>query len=77
MGKIEDIKSLREQIGCGITDAKKAIDLCDDKEIALEFLRLKGQALARYNIINGKKIRWNDMDYYKEAKKRAERGNKK
>lgn len=78
MGKIEDIKFLRDKTGCGIASAKKVMELCKNKEIALEFIRLKGQALARYKYIDGRKIPWDNIDYYMEARKRvAERGNKK
>ena len=48
MGKIEDIKFLRDKTGCGIASAKKVIELCENKEIAFEFIRLKGRAVARY-----------------------------
>lgn len=77
MGKIEDIKFLRDKTGCGIASAKKAIDLCKNRKIAFEFIRLKGQALARYKYIDGRKVPWDNIDYYMEAKKRVERGNKK
>lgn len=78
MGKIEDIKFLRDKTGCGIVSAKKVIELCENKEIAFEFMRLKGRALARYKYIDGRKVPWDNIDYYMEAKKRVtERGNKK
>lgn len=49
------------------------MDICNyDIEIAFEFLRLKGQAVARYKIINNKKIPWNNIDYYMEAKRIVE-----
>lgn len=73
MGKIEDIKFLRDKTGCGITSARMAIDLCGNKEIAFEFMRLKGQAVARYKNIDGRKIPWDNIDYYMEAKKRVEK----
>ena len=76
MGKIEDIKFLRDKTGCGIVSAKKVIELCENKEIAFEFMRLKGQAVARYKYVEGKKVPWDNIDYYIEAKKRVEkRGN--
>ena len=73
---IEDIKFLRDRTGCRIASAKKAMELCKNKEIAFEFIRLKGQAVARYKKIDGRKIPWDNIDYYMEAKKRVERGNK-
>lgn len=78
MGKIEDIKFLRDKTGCGIASAKKVIELCENKEIAFEFIRLKGQVVARYKYVEGKKVSWDNIDYYMEAKKRiAERGKNK
>lgn len=75
---IEDIKFLRDKTGCGIVSAKKVIELCENKEIAFEFMRLKRRALARYKYIDGRKVPWDNIDYYMEAKKRVvERGNKK
>ena len=71
MGKIEDIKFLRDKTGCGIASAKKAIDLCKNRKIAFEFIRLKGQALARYKYIDGRKVPWDNIDYYMEAKKQS------
>ena len=76
MEKIEDIKFLRDRLECGIASAKKVIELCENKEIAFEFIRLKGQAVARYKYVEGKKVPWDNIDYYIEAKKRVEkRGN--
>jgi hypothetical protein len=71
MSEIEDIKFLRDNTGCGIVDAKKALDLCKNKIIALEYLYLKGHAIARYKYVNGKKIPWENIDYYREAKMRG------
>lgn len=40
---IADVKALREQLGTGLTDTKKALDEADgDMEKAVEILRLKG-----------------------------------
>ena len=76
---MNNIKILSEKTGCGVIVAKKAMDICRyDIEIAFEFLKLKGQAVARYKNIDGRKIPWDNVDYYMEARKRvAERGNKK
>ena len=47
---MNNIKILSEKTGCGVIVAKKAMDICRyDIEIAFEFLKLKGQAVARYN----------------------------
>lgn len=73
MSKIEDIKYLRDMTGCGIAQGKKAIEICKDREIAIEFLKLRGQALARYKKIDNKKIPWDNFDYYKEAKRRIKK----
>lgn len=40
---IADVKALREQLGTGLTDTKKALEEADgDLEKATEILRLKG-----------------------------------
>ena len=66
MSKIEDIKYLRDVTGCGIAQGKKVIEICKDKEVAVEFLKLRGQ-------VNNKKIPWDNFDYYKEAKRRVKK----
>lgn len=71
MNKIEDIKYLKEVTGCSILQSKNAIEICLNREIAVEFLKLKWQAVARYKKVNNKKIPWNDFDYYEEAKRRV------
>jgi len=69
---MNNIKILSEKTGCGVIAAKKAMDICKyDIEIAFEFIRLKGQAFARYKYIDGRKIPWDNIDYYMEAKKRV------
>ena len=70
MGKIEDIKYIRSKLGCGLADAKNAIELYQDRNIAIEFLKLKGQAVARYRKVDHIKEPWTNLDYYIEAKKR-------
>ena len=66
---MEMIKKLRERTGCSLNDCKKALALCENIDIAYEYLRLKGQALARYKMVAGKKIPWQDKDYLEAAKK--------
>lgn len=66
---MEMIKKLRERTGCSLNDCKKALELCNDMNVAYEYLRLRGQALARYKIVNGKKIPWQTEDYLEAAKK--------
>jgi len=69
MGKIEDIKYIRDKTGCGIAEGKHAIELCKERDITVEYLKLRGQALARYKYNKaGKRVPWNMYDYYKEAK---------
>ena len=54
---MNNIKILSEKTGCGVITAKKTMDICkNDIDVAFEFLKLKGHALARYKIINNKKI---------------------
>ena len=44
---IADLKALREQLGTGMVDTKKALEEADgDVEKATEILRLKGQREA-------------------------------
>jgi len=76
MKKINDIKTLKEKTGCSYSVANKVLDLCKDIKIALKFLRLRGQAVARYRIIDDQKVLWDDIDYYMEAKEIVERGKK-
>ena len=70
---MNNIKILSEKTGCGVITAKRTMDICNyDIEIAFEFLRLKGQAVARYKIIDNRKIPWDNIDYYMEAKRIVE-----
>lgn len=66
---MEMIKKLKERTGCSLNDCKKALEFCNDMNVAYEYLRLRGQALARYKIVNGKKIPWQTEDYLEAAKK--------
>ena len=70
---MNNIKILSEKTGCGVIVAKKTMDICkNDIEIAFEFLRLKGHAVARYKKIDDRKIPWDNIDYYMEAKRIVE-----
>ena len=63
------INDLREKTGCGIEECKKAIGKCDnDINTAYEYLRIKGMAVARYKIVNGEKVKFNDDDMIQLAK---------
>lgn len=74
MYKAEQIREVHNRTGCGICTAEKTLTLCgDDVNVAVEFIRLRGQAVARYKIISGKKIPWNNDDYLKEAKRKAKK----
>jgi translation elongation factor EF-Ts len=67
---MEMIKKLRERTGRSLNDCNKALELCNnDINVAYEYLRLREQALARYKIVNGKKIPWQTEDYLEAAKK--------
>ncbi|MFZ2193388.1 MAG: translation elongation factor Ts [Candidatus Moraniibacteriota bacterium] len=47
MATLEQIKKIRELLGSGIVDTKKALDeACGDEEKAIEILRKKGQLKA-------------------------------
>lgn len=76
MKKINDIKILKEETGCSYSAANKVLNLCKDVKIALKFLRLRSQAVARYRIVDDQRVPWDDIDYYIEAKEIVERGKK-
>lgn len=64
------IKELRNRTGCSLPDCKHALILCGDKiGVAYTYLKLKNSAVARWKIIDGKKIAWSDFDYVMEAKR--------
>lgn len=64
------IKRLKEDINCPLIVAKKALELCDDNyDVAKEFIRYKYSGVARYKIVNGKKVPFADEDYVAWAKK--------
>lgn len=70
---MNNIKILSEKTGCGVITAKKTMDICkNDIEIAFEFLKLKSHAVARYKKIDDRKIPWDNIDYYMEAKRIVE-----
>lgn len=69
---IIDIKFLKEKTGCGIEAARQAMILCKNREIAFEFLKLKSHAVARYKKIDDRKIPWDNIDYYMEARRIVE-----
>ena len=67
-----DIQRLRELTGCGMRDCKNAYLRCfNDIDIAYEYLNLVCHAVARYNIVNGVKVRWSDDDYINAALNRV------
>lgn len=76
MEKINNIKTLKEETGCSYSVANKVLEFCKDVKIALEFLKLRGQAIARYRIVDDQRVPWDDIDYYMEAKEIVERGKK-
>lgn len=69
---MNNIKFLKEKTGCGVKATKQAMILCKNREIAFEFLKLKSHAVARYKIIDNRKIPWDNVDYYMEAKQIVE-----
>ena len=69
-GFIFAVKRLKEQSGCSLVDCKKALEVCEGLEgVAYEYLKLKSCAVARYRIVNFKKVPWKDKDYVEEAKR--------
>jgi hypothetical protein len=65
----EDIKLLREKIGCGMEQARIALEKCNSIDSAYYYLKIKSLAVARYKIVNGKRILWGDEDFIAEANK--------
>lgn len=67
---LSDVKRLREITGCGMNLCARALEKCKTPEVAAEYLRLKGQAVARYKVLPDKtKVRWKDEDYIAEAER--------
>lgn len=64
-----EIAQLREETGVSVSEAAKALDLCEEYDIAKEYLRLRYTAIARYKVIEGKKIPFEIADYINLAKK--------
>lgn len=64
------IQELMYKTGCGFYNAREALEKCDNNiSIAYEYLRLKGQPLARYKNIDGNRVPWQDQDYIDAAKR--------
>ena len=67
---MEKIKLLQEKTGCGILECKNALKYCNnDIDVAFLFLKLYSQSVARYKIIDNKKVKWEIEDYVLAAKK--------
>lgn len=62
MSKI-NIVTLHNETGIPLNTCKKALELCKNYDEAKEFLHLTHTAVARYKIVNGKKIMFTDEDY--------------
>ena len=55
-------------MGFGLQESKIALEKCNnDVNSAKNYLLLKGDAVCRYKIVRGKKIRWTDEDFIKYA----------
>lgn len=67
--RLEDINELRRLTGASLSDCQKALKLTGDIPIAEEYIRLSGQAVARYRKVNGEKIPFSEKDYVELAKK--------
>lgn len=68
----KDILKLREDTGVGMQDAKEALLFCNDFDVAKEYLRLSGQALCRYKIVDEKKVPFEKEDFFELAIKNVE-----
>lgn len=60
---IQVIRKLSNETGVSLSEAKKALSICTDYVIAKEYLRLKYDGVARYKIIDGRRITFSDNDY--------------
>ena len=64
---IAEIKQLSKETSVSILEAKHALKVCKNYDIAKEYLHQKHTAVARYKIINGKKMKLTDNDYIELA----------
>lgn len=66
------IKRIREQ-GFGIEESERAYELCGSYAVAVEYLKLLGQAVARYKMVHGEKVAYETRDYVNLAKENAKK----
>lgn len=64
---VQSIKRLRGLTGCSMNQCKEALKKCSCFDSAKEYLFLKSQALIRFKTVDGKKVKWQDSDYIKQA----------
>ena len=69
---VSEIKQLANETTGSIKEAKNALELCEDYEVAKEFLNLYHTAVCRYKIADGNKVRFTEKDFVELAKKNVE-----
>lgn len=48
-----DVKALQERTGCGVTQCRKALEVCEEnKDLAFFYLRYVGCAIVTYPLTN-------------------------
>lgn len=67
----DELSQLRAETGASIADIAKALNLCRSYDVAKEYIKLKSTAVARYKVIDGKKLPLDTTDYIKLARENA------
>lgn len=73
---ISEIKQLASETTGSMKEAKDALLLCEDYDIAKEFISLRNTAVCRYKIVDGDKVRFTENDYIELARKKCRRTSK-
>lgn len=66
---VSEVKQLANETIGSIKESKKALELCEDYDVAKEFICLCHTAVCRYKIVDGNKVRFTEKDYIELAKK--------
>lgn len=66
---VPETKQLASETTGSLQEAKRALELCEDYDVAKEFIYLHSTAKCRYKIVDGNKIRFTESDYVELAKK--------
>lgn len=58
-----EVFTLRNETGMPLDKCMKALELCENVNDAKEFLCLTNTAVARYKVVDGKRVAFTDEDY--------------